>query len=523
MTMTNKRTEQRRTLILLTAFFVFLLLLSYGFPVTGDDWYFTSRHQNESLPEALRRAYTIAGRHAEGINGRYLGNFLVGLLGCSEPARQVVRSLTVVGLLALLWLYARVEGTTRRIAAAALLLGVPTAIYAQVYAWSAGFLNYVPPAALALVYLIQCERCLSDMPPRETVLSALPMFLLGLLSQFFVENVTIGLCLLSIGVFFLRWKKQGFSWRLAGYLLGAILGCVLMFFAPGYRRTNTDADTYRTIGTSLTTILRLAAKNTNAICNYLTVGNWLLLVPLTLLAAALLRPFDERLRRGKMLLLLCLLLPPIFFLVKALFLRQLSFHRVLQTLTAGTTVLMTLLWLLGVVLTTCRYARNVRTRRCMLLCVSCAVLCTLPLMIVSPVSARCAYFQDIMLLCMLLLLMHEVLPRFPLHVRKRLCVPVLTASAVLMGCLLWVSLWNGRAEAIRVSYTEKMIASGAVHITLPRYPYEEYVFGTESVAIGYYYYYDEPCDITFELRPYAWWGWNEAEQYDKTFSGNPHR
>lgn len=227
--------------------------------------------------------------------------------------------MTVAGLLALLWRYARVEGTTRRIAAAALLLGVPTAIYAQVYAWSAGFLNYVPPAALALVYLIQCERCLSDTPPRETVLSALPMFLLGLISQFFVENVTIGLCLLSAGAFFLRWKKQGFSWRLAGYLLGAILGCVLMFLAPGYRRTNTDADTYRTIGTSLTSILRLAAKNTTAICDYLTAGNWLLLIPLTLLATALLRPFDEKLRRGRILLLLCLLLPPIFFLIKALF------------------------------------------------------------------------------------------------------------------------------------------------------------------------------------------------------------
>lgn len=93
MTMTNKRIEQRRTLILLAAFFVFLLLLSYGFPVTGDDWYFTSRHQNESLPEGRCAARTqLPAAMPKALTDVTLA---ISLSGCSAAMSLHVRSSAV--------------------------------------------------------------------------------------------------------------------------------------------------------------------------------------------------------------------------------------------------------------------------------------------------------------------------------------------------------------------------------------------------------------------------------------------
>ena len=92
-------------------------------------------------------------------------------------------------------------------------------------------------------------------------------------------------------------------------------------------------------------------------------------------------------------------------------------------------------------------------------------------------------------------------PALPRLARRCVC---LCAGAVL-AAFLFMMVENGRFEAVRVAYTEQQIAAGATQITLPDYPYADYVYGEDSKAIESYYYRDAPGDITFALVPYEAW------------------
>lgn len=405
----SKRSAARRGLLLLGTY-LFLLALSYGFPVTCDDWYFTARSPVD-LYNAYYRGYTLSVSHAIAFNGRYLGNFLVGFLGSSETMRHIVSNLILLGVLLAVCKLCQVRKPSWYAVAAALVICLPPTLYAQTYAWSAGFLNYVPPALLVLLYFDQADRCFSDPVALRRPWTALPMLLLGFVSQFFAENITVGLCLLAAVVFVLRWRTKGFSWGLAGHLTGAVLGAVLMFLAPGYRLIGTGEDTYRSVASGLSSMIEMILDHFSQITGFLTGSNWLLLMLLTVCCAGLY--WGKKLGWKERLSLTAVLLPPVYFVVNQLFLTELWGNRYVQTASVVVDRLMNVAYLLGVARTVWRLAGESALRRKLLLCLGGIVAFSAPLLVVSPVSARCVYLPHILMICIILLLAQHILPAFP--------------------------------------------------------------------------------------------------------------
>ena len=85
--------------------------------------------------------------------------------------------------------------------------------------------------------------------------------------------------------------------------------------------------------------------------------------------------------------------------------------------------------------------------------------------------------------------------------------PVLAVACSVLLCYLWMMVWNGHAETVRVRYTEEKLSQMATEITLPSYPYSAYIHGGDSGTIHQYYFHAVPGDVTFYFVPYEVWSW----------------
>ncbi len=503
----HKRACVLRVLLLIGAY-AFLLLLSYGFPVTGDDWWFTTRYQNESIPEALTRGFHTAVKHYYTTNGRYFGNFLSGAMGCSKLLRELVRCGFIFGIFLSVCHICRLRKLYGYLAALALTIALPARIYAQTYAWAAGFFNYVPPTLLLLLYLStvisQFSRKNSEAP-----LWALPYFLLGLCTQFFVENVSVAMCLLS-GVFCVAWavRNKKLSWRLTGHLAGVIVGCVLMFLAPGYQNIGTEG--YREIPQGKAVLLGIE-KNFSIITSNLMENNWLVIGLLTALCLYLLfrvKAETARARRTKCAGILLLCLASAFFYADQAVLRTMQHNdyiaALIAELIAWLDFVFVLCYLVGIVIAIWQGIADSDEKWKALLFIGTAVCILAPLLVVNPIGPRCLYLPHILLVCTALCIGRYCL-RTSTAVEKLLRLPILLLSCVVFVSFLWMMLWNGHTESIRTEYTARKMSQGVEEITLPHYPYQEYVHGGASSTIGRYYYYNDPNDITFNFVQYKYW------------------
>lgn len=505
-----------KNIAVLTAGFAVLLVLSYGYPVIGDDWYFTKEYQVYPFLKAFKHGWLVMRSHAIGINGRYLGNYLVALFGCSEIARQIVRCAIMLVIVVCICRLHRCKSFAAYCAAFVLTIAVPTALYAQTYAWSAGFFNYVPPALLVLLYF----PMLSDTQrgrPRQAILP----FLLGVCSQLFSENVTVGLLLYCSVLFAVHTKRHGFSYKLFGHLLGLVVGCVAMFLAPGYRRIGSDADTYRDVAVGIGAIVEMVGVNASQIATYLFAENWGVLTLMTASCVILLDPFSAKLSKRKVILLCCLLIPCVYFVIDAAVLAELYKESTTQVIASALTCFMTVIYLVGLcgaILTI--GSKEIREK--LLLYLGGALAFSAPLLIVSPVSIRCVYLPYILLVCMALLLLRAAMQRIP-RGRPFLRVSAIGLCACAMLCLAWISMWNGKTEQLRISYTQTLMQEGATQITLPDYPYQDHVWGAGSSGINYYYYYETPGDIFFRLTSYEQWDWDYFYSVDMKSVEEEHK
>lgn len=501
-----KRKYTKELLILGLSFLV-LLVLSYGYPVTGDDWFFTRTYRERPFLKAFLHAWQITRSHTIAFNGRYLGNYIGALMGCNEIVRQLVRSAIMLLTILCVCRMSRCRSFPSYCGAFLLTVCLPVSLYAQTYAWSAGFFNYVPSAILVLLYL----PMLDDPGPGKAKQGIVPFFL-GLCTQFFSENITVGMLLAAVLLFVLRWRKAGFSPKLFGHLLGLLLGCVLMFLAPGYRTIGTEADVYRSVATGLSGIVSTALRNAGQIADYLIAENWGLLALITSAATLLLIPSGGEMKRKQWILMGCLLLPCAYFVVDARVLKELYQANAVQIASTVLTCLMTVIYLLGLVGTVLTLG-DLREKRRIIRCLAVALLLSAPLLVVSPVTVRCVYTSYILLACVALLLLRQAVQRFS-FCRRQIGVAAIGLCLCAVLSLSWISLWNGKTEATRIAYTEALMEKGAIQITLPGYPYQDYLWGVGSEAITDYYNYENPGDIRFYLVPYEQWNWEEFYSLD---------
>lgn len=486
--------------------YLFLLVMSYGFPVTGDDWWFTSRFQNEGFLEALKRGIGVAKGHAITTNGRFLGNAFSGIFGCSDLFRELFRCMVILGIHLLVCKYCKIQNIYYYLITLVFIIAVPTKIFSQTYAWAAGFFNYVPPVFLLLLFFVSINHLLLEDNVKEKWYQVIPLFILGLCTQFFVENITVAVCLLSLTLFV--WhivKNKQLSWKLLGYLLGTFLGAILMFSVPGYQSVGVEG--YREVPSGLDQIITTAVQNFGTISGYITEKNWLVIGSLTITCLYLLYKKQEKNKKEKMgtiISSLFLCIPVLYFYIYQNFLLRMDYKGYIMKMTFVLNVISNVAYLIGLIIIVKICVEKKSLQNKLFLCLITVLFLIIPLLVVTPIGPRCFYVTYILMVCFTLIIINYV--RFTylndLSITK---FPVIFGCAAILLAYLWVMIWNGHAETVRTQYTEEQIQQLATEIILPEYPYPEFVHGGSSQTITNYYYYAQPGDIKFIFVPYEQW------------------
>lgn len=238
------RANKRYPVLFLCLFLVLGLLFV---PECGDCYFVYWRF--DSLGDLLLTRPITEGLPVVGVpaNGRYLGNLLGVLQGkLYFTSFGFLRGLLLGGGLAgLTILLGRrfsngANGSGGLALAFSLVLLAPRGIWQQVYAWGAGFVNYLLP----MVGILMLLELLRDERPNPAA-----CFLMTLCCCLFLEPVTILLCL-GGAAFAVQASKEDQGRKTAAWTvaLGAVLGTALMFSHPGYSQVGSDS---RAVGLEL--------------------------------------------------------------------------------------------------------------------------------------------------------------------------------------------------------------------------------------------------------------------------------
>lgn len=488
--------------VVLTYFF--LLLLSQGFVTSGDDWYFSARDTGEGLIGAFKAATHNAYRHYLSLNGRLLGNGSSRFFGTHDVLRELGRCAIILVILLQLVRTAKIKGPLMYMVALMLTVALPADIYAQSYAWAAGFFNYVPPLMMILGYILRTRLVLDG--ASDKALWGVGMFLMALSCQLFVENVTVGVCLLSAGA--LLWhliSRRKLSWSMAGFFLGALVGCFIMFAAPGYANVNQEG--YRQVSSTFEELMKVIKTNFSSITMYLTERNWSIIAPLTILSFFLLLPLKECGVRGivRTLALIGLMVSPIWFYANRQLMLTLSYAQWVTELSFWMDVLMNIVYLLAVLSAAVLGLKDQGRLHCAVMAIAAVPAIFGPLVVVTPIGPRCMYIPYMLLVCILLIFAAELVERVPKEFGRQMALPVALATACVLTVYLWTAVWNGHCEHVRISRIEAAMAAGETSVELPSYPYTAYVHNGNGGAIRYYYYYEVPCDLEFRYVVHQDW------------------
>ena len=120
-------------------FFLLVLILCYLFPYTHDDWDWGSVTGLERLKNSF-----------DNFNGRWLGNSLGMLL----TRVRILKSITIAStLLAIIILIKKLINSDKKYIPYFVIISfllMPVRMFAQSFAWTVSFANYVPPVLIAL-------------------------------------------------------------------------------------------------------------------------------------------------------------------------------------------------------------------------------------------------------------------------------------------------------------------------------------------------------------------------------------
>ncbi|MBQ4031376.1 MAG: hypothetical protein II625_06445 [Bacilli bacterium] len=482
--------QKNKDAIILTVLFFIMLAISYLFPVTHDDWFWSSSQGIELLKS-----------HFQTTNGRWAGNLLILLLS----RHRLLRSITIAVFLTLLvQLIKKITGSnkTSTYAIISLLLVMPIKILAQAVAWTSGFANYVPPVVLFLLFMYLNKNVFKGKEPGIKNWFAIIMLPLGFVSTLFMENITIYILIVSIVLFiYLLIKYKKINIPNLFYMIGSIGGTVLMFSCEVYRKISNSEDVYRTIEKS-NVIIRALKTYFKELYNYLVQYNTVLNIVLGVLILILIYRFYKAIKKNLKiipnLLLKCSSLIIIGYLTYNTYLTIMGGGNIfiVEKYKLYLEAFMSLLFMLSIFIAVLFVIKSKERKARLIFEIVSIFLVAGPLLIVTPIGPRCFFVSYVFFVILTIELFNEVLQD---KENDYICNILAIVALLVIVSHLSIYRYAYKIEHVRIEYINKHQEDKK--IVLPSAPNARYVWGFNPV--GYlnefkkYYGIDEEKEVVF--------------------------
>ena len=505
----RQRDAARRFWLFYAAVFLFLCVLCYLFPYSGDDWAWGSQYGLERLTSFFAE-----------YNGRYSGNLLIIALSRLRPLRAVVEAAFCTGIIAAVVCLS--DGDKRNAAALSsfLFFTCGRLLFRQSLAWAAGFSNYVPPILFILLYLCCCKavcrpvgQIKTALPPLLNVLVCAGMLVMSFIGAMFIEHMTIYAIAVAAAVLVIEKTKcrrvYAFS---VFYLIGALAGAACMFANGAYDNVADGTDIYRTMaeGAGMTervlknaiTIFTETAKN-NLVLNTVTT------LLLAVLAYKLLR---SGLGKWEARIVRLLLAYNIAFLLYTYFAAVYPKWRVVLGYTSRFDVLASFFYLLSTFLLSLLCLEDRQRKLKILFCYASIGVFTAPLFFVTPIGSRCFFAAFVFQIIVACLISEEALPGFEKSPASGAFIRRALGVGVIVACLFWSSIFGYvfETELRRNRYVTEQLSEGRGIIKVIALPYADFMWNANPS--------DAPVWI---IRYKEYWGIDESK-YVKVINLNDY-
>ena len=468
--------------------FGFLLLfcgltaILYCSPLISDDFEFADngyRKLSQVLPYVLYYG-----------NGRLLGNIGAVWLINYPLLCATIKSAMICGII---WALPRAAGIQHKpecsVIAALLLLLMNPDIFAQVFTWTSGFMNYVPPTLTMLLCIILVRNSNQISYGRMLLLG-----MLGFAGQLFVEHATvIHILLAALLVLQYHTEKDSVRSRYAlCWLFAAFAGALLMFVLPkifflednrtiGYRTLHL-LDTIKYATTSIILILHTLSRNVVLFCS------------LSIFAVTLHKTSGRVVSRAGCWYWIYPAISFAFLCINSEFgvLKLLRY-----ILLYGGMLLYIVLFLIDLFKFT-----DKSTSQKSLILAALAITSLVPFLIISPFGERCIFLCYILLVLIVFcginfLLEHQ---QFKVPFTARIVVVI----TLIFGLILLATEFNmiDRCNTQRDDYIQAQLFEGQTEITIFNLP-SRYAFHTYLPEM--YYYQNRRWDTDFIIVDYEEW------------------
>lgn len=482
--------------------FVFYFFIMFCAPYTYDDYEF-ARVEYGSFQELLKFCLTYG-------NGRLLGNMGAIVLNQNPVlgalAKGFVMSTTVILIPALLHL----GGWHSYFLSFLLITAIDPALFAQVFTWTSGFQNYVPPVFLMLtiLYLMQTYPNENGVTFKK-VFYCIALFIIAFASQLYIEHSSIINLVLSAFLVVKACKEKRCLAPAVTLLVATIAGLIFMFWIPSYFMASSNNHTtgYRSFYiNSLFTLIFNCARNAIRLTNHYLGMSGIPLCAGSAITVWLTR--CHRKEKWNSILYAGSVIPLIYMIVCTLLNTEGWYAEpaILHHIIAMIAVLSALFtWIIALF----RMQDTVLRNRIWVL-LGFAVFSLMPLLIVTPIRIRVLYHSQIFVIMAFILCFSDYMKfwnsGFVNSFTKYLFISTVI-TAVTLGSV-FISIRN--MTVARHEYTVSQMAEGAKEIEFFRVPYE-YVHDATDSGIGDYYFYDYPRDIQFNIIPFDQWMDNYLE------------
>lgn len=489
-------------------FTVFYTWFAIQLPYTHDDWCWGS-------PYGMFLWLTAP------LNNRFAGNFFVILMTHSRLLKPIIMGIFYFLLpysfstLACKSLSSKHKGQKILffLVCQCLLLTMERGVLQQTYTWVSGFANFVISTVFLVFWFYEIRLVFAEKicPDNISFPFAMLLFVLALIGQLFVENITIFTLFLSLYICLVRYIRiKKIYKRDFALLSGSFIGCLLMFSSHMYSSlwsTGTAIDGYREIllitSSGVTDLIKRIFAQTAYLIPNIYTNNLIICETILLLLSCLLICNNKKLRICQFVLCLINCIVMVFLWWNHSYSGSNADSLLLQIV--ANDMLLSLIYFLLVTTEIVYLFYSNKQYMCYLLTIWLSVLCIqAPLVVTTAYGGRLFFVScalSILFALILLQKLTEVMTSVTVTVLMYMCLFVTILLSVSYGLIF---AENHACEIEREAIIAEAIQSGDNQIELPLFPHREYLVSPEPVNAMWdslfklYYGLPDHVELTFK-------------------------